>query len=103
MAKSKEELRNELIEGIRNIPARYYAGEGIIDTITFINFKSTERYKRAIIEVGDTIDYGFVSYNNDRDIVSLKDAIFLSKDEMIEKIKNDAEKKQIYKNNLFSD
>ena len=97
MTKSKEELRNELIEEIRNMPDRYYAGEGIIDTITFIKFNSAERYKRTIIEVGDTIDYGFVSYNNDRDILSLKDVIFLSKDEMIEKIKNDAEKNRFIK------
>ena len=103
MTKNKEEPRNELIEEIRNMPDHDYAGEGIIDTITFINFKSTERYKRTIIEVGATIDYRFVSYNNDKNIVSFKDTIFLSKDEMIEKIKNDAEKKQIYKNNLFSD
>ena len=57
MTKSKEELRNELIEEIRNMPDRYYTSKGIIDTITFIKFNSTEHYKRTIIEVGDTIDY----------------------------------------------
>lgn len=99
MNKNKEELRNELIEEIRNMtPCKNDTKERLIDIIEFIKItepfnEDVERYKcmhMAYINIRDSsgsyIDYGFVSYDKDKDIIS-PHATQLSKEEMIEKIK----------------
>lgn len=107
--KSREELRNELFEEIRNMNncRRDDSSKNTIDTIELIklsmdfNHKVIGCYKSTVLI--DNIskdgsfhsDYGFVSYDNDKHIVPTN-AIQLSKEEMIEKIKEDQKEEGVF-------